>query len=437
MGWWPFGKKKTLKRDKTPSPIISQNRSRKSQSQSQSQSKSRSNSLNMDITNGNNVDLEKDIHSYENIDDNDIFSNLYINPSNNNVYILAVSHNTRMQCMLGRLLYLLGHKVEKSKIRLQNCAILQFIFAPNVINISLVYNGELHIGTTEENDKDAPRLKRQYYTNNIDKIREGCVIFEPITIKVNETTYRKLGLNRPGNTTIVLLERHAQGIHNTRIGEREKSKNQFKDKYTDAILTPQGETQAQNSGIFLKKYLRQVTQPIYFCASNLFRAQQTIGYVIKELYPKLQQPKPITISVVPCLHEVNKSSSSMFTKYNYNCDTYMSNSRSLYLVPVENKTKYNIQNDESNFNSNKLSKIIGKNVIVDWSDYNMFYIQKSKCRDKIAFAQIFICVYQKMIEYEERVITYNRHVKNMNNQTKKNRSTIIVGKNSSRRNLSY
>jgi broad specificity phosphatase PhoE len=413
MVWW-FGKKKSAKKS-----ISNPNTT----NHSQSQTRRRSNSLGK----SHNKSINKSPTSLSvNLDSVDI--NFERSDQRKVAYILAVSHNTRMQCMLNRLLYLLGNKIAKGKIRLQNCAILQFIFAPEKINISLVYDGELHIGDTQEHDKDAPRSKRQYYTN-IDRNQEGYVMFKPITIQVNETTYQNLGLaGRPGETTVLLLERHAQGIHNTRSGEKNKTKKQFKDKYTDAELTLEGHNQATRSGEFLREYLGEITQPIYFCSSNLFRAQQTAGYVIKQMYPILRQPKPITISVVPCLHELNKSNASYIKKFNYNCDSYISNS----IVGVENQTKYNIRDYDSDYNNDKLNNIINKNdmiinniyVKLDWSDYDMFLIHKKKCVNEMEFAQIFKIIFQQKVQPEFD----KQYIKDFNNNSSKNRnSNALIG----------
>ncbi len=310
--------------------------------------------------------------------------NYYINLSGGDTLqtdknIILTTHNARMRCFLEDVM---GDKMKEyrqknhvKEIRLKNCATLKLEInvtsADNFMGkLSLIYEGEVNRpkkgayfienNSTLTNDKVLPTVGIETNIKTKDNNIVKFVIFEPYEFNQNNL---KLNLNVtvfPQKYNIYMV-RHGEGTHNI------TSFNTIK----DTLLTDSGKKQAEMvAAILCSEFITYD----YCFSSYLKRTRQTLE-VIMRLLKECDKINTNKMIVVPCSHE-------LYYKEGGKCD-----GASFKPPALENQMQCNTTFKDTDMNKNDNCQMVN-NVSIDWTFYNIFYNNKSKCRNSNMIKEI-------------------------------------------------
>ena len=249
-------------------------------------------------------------------------------------YSIIASHQARLRCFLHNYIY--NKNIQKGEVhRFQNGSIIKFLVSSKIIEIELLYNGEI--------DEEKPSYKYYVKPNTEDpKAKEGKYQIVPFNKIILQNTNIPINNDK---TYIFYLIRHGQAEHNILKGINKLISKK------DTNLTKEGIQQAKNSGKYMLNILNNNRIDFLF-ASDLSRTHQTIHYFLSEI----PSNKVIVdkIIVLPCNHELKYSPGS-------NCDGHQ------YITANENISTCELIEGFKN----SCFKI--GNRIIDWTYYNNFY----------------------------------------------------------------
>ncbi len=215
---------------------------------------------------------------------------------------IIVSHNSRIQCLLGNL------RTVKSKVRFQNCCVLKMSVDNNRVTVDLIYSGE--ISESDKRSKD-----KVYYSTTPNNTK--YVAFEPIdsqygsaALKINYTRALNIVTRKTTKYTFYIV-RHGQSQHNEGF-------TLHLTKDTELLLA--GKVAARGAMDAIYKDLG-ADRYIHFCfTSDLYRTTQTFQYMLQQILRTTQEGTIYPV-VLPCASEVasegtggNCDSLSIFTK---------------------------------------------------------------------------------------------------------------------------
>jgi broad specificity phosphatase PhoE len=211
-------------------------------------------------------------------------------------YSIIVSHNSRIQCLLGKIG--IGPKKTDNldKIRFKNCCILKILCTEEYIRVELIYSGNI-------SQKDLNDPSKIFYSNSSrDTDPTKYVRFEPVTFKMDK---RKMGLQNVSlsHPYVFFLVRHGQSEHN---------ETNTMGLEIDTSLTPTGFATADRARDALENYLIKN----YFKDSKpempeLFAIDKITGFFVSDLYRTRQTMNSFNkfnfgenVYVLPCASEV-------------------------------------------------------------------------------------------------------------------------------------
>ena len=208
-----------------------------------------------------------------------------VDHNNDTSYSLIVSHNSRIQCLLGKL----GVNPGK-KIRFKNCCILEIVLTNEFVYVKLIYAGEISKKDSMDDDKIFYTDTEDSFNKDTKKLRW----FKPVMFTMDK---KKMGLQNVqlNNPHVFYLVRHGQSLHN---------ETKTRGLVIDTPLTPDGEMSANRAATALDTYLKKfyIEDPIqktirgYF-VSDLYRTRQTMNAFRGEDFGT-------DVYVLPCESEV-------------------------------------------------------------------------------------------------------------------------------------
>ncbi len=276
--------------------------------------------------------------------------------------IIVATHSYRLQCILNGMRKISKQFQEhpeqyKYIKRFKNCAIVRIFRNLEYICVQLIYQGIYDEYNDETDDT-------HYELGDIHTFK----------LEINITQYPTYSI--PPNVEIFLI-RHGEGIHNV-ISKEEKEKLKenpinnkvlfVKQNLKDARLTDKGNKQAFIAGHKLNTYLnnnfKTFNNNYYFCASDLYRTQETIGnikYVLnKSIKGKFRDP----IYIISCIHEITPHIREV-NATEHDCDNpgKIVKETSIYNMPkcIGNNLKCN--------SISKKIRQISYTTYIDWSKY--------------------------------------------------------------------
>ena len=328
-------------------------------------------------------------------------------------YSIVVSHQTRIQCIINHIKYILGIDTSEDKTRFKNGAFFEIIIDPEFFSFNLIYEGRLSEKTKQ------PSLDRPYYSTN--PKNEGLVAFKPIiTDKPDQLKllYGITGLNIENSEYLkkrnhFILVRHGDAMHNSDWF----TKNTHLTR--DTPLTKEGTEQALRAGELINYFIStkrkmakediKKMQIQYLFASDLLRSRQTLAFILSKINPRyIYQPNNILI--VPCLHELNitklppdgkcDSKDAVIMNYSLNVKGYEQ------FPSSKNMTEYN-----------KWQNNVFEEYTNDWKFYYQFYggkyrggwygpQKRQKCRETNPFKNMYDMM--QYIDEEDIFIDYKK-----------------------------
>lgn len=294
---------------------------------------------------------------------------------------IIVSHNTRIQCLLDAI----HQNDNEDKIRFMNCAILKLTVTPQLLHLSMVYQGNLSEIETSKISEERP-----YYVKEMTTPIPGHVVYPTTTYSLdtyNFIEYLKLPFINKQYTFYVV--RHGQGQHNDTSNVLAGRLHMV----TDTSLTPEGISQAKIAGQQLYQYLTINTQvvPTYFFVSDLVRTHETLVTLLDNMQdpegpPIITPRKPI---VLPCASELPIKGTRG------SCDQDTADSPLYSKLSSENYSKCSVNSDGSlhpncnpNVDWNTLylpfygGKVRGqKDTLPGYAETKFYPLDKNNCRN--------------------------------------------------------
>ena len=267
---------------------------------------------------------------------------------------IIISHNSRIQCLLGNL------RSVKSKIRFQNCCVLKMTVDNNRVTVDLIYSGEI-------SEKDKRDKEKIYYSNTPDNVK--YVKFEPIdntygshALKINYTRALNIVTRKTTKYTFYIV-RHGQSQHNEGF-------TLHLTKDTELLLA--GKVAARGAMDAIYKDLG-VNQYIHFCfTSDLYRTTQTFQYMLQQIQRTTQEGNIYPV-ILPCASEVASEG------IGGNCDSlgfFTSGKGAFENYPSCTADKIREQKDVKCKDS-------------DWNFYLRFYDQQVRSQNDNLYGMIF------------------------------------------------
>jgi hypothetical protein len=279
--------------------------------------------------------------------------------------IFVATHSYRLQCILNSM-RIHSNKKDIDIKRFKNCAVVRVFRNGNNTQVQLIFEG-IYDGLIDPND-----------ITHFEQTDRNKVLF---TI---DNTYFLI----PKNVEIYFI-RHGEGIHNTTPHDERDINARL---LIDAKLTKSGKQQALKAGNYLNEYLneylngRQIDNQYYFCASDLHRTHETIGYIKHVLNNNKKGNGETPIYIISCIHEIDSKSNIE------NCDLTGNSEPSVQNISkcIHNLNGITVQLKNQHTEDCKYVNIkIGNNppyrINLDWSKYN---IHRTQCHTKNIIQQI-------------------------------------------------